>query len=57
MVFVVLVWVIAIIVSSLPFFLHGFSLTHSIFEATSGLTTTGLSIVLGLSKKYFNLLK
>ncbi|WP_162146938.1 TrkH family potassium uptake protein [Acholeplasma granularum] len=45
MVFVVLVWVIAIIVSSLPFFLHGFSLTHSIFEATSGLTTTGLSIL------------
>lgn len=45
MVFVVLVWVLAICVTAIPFYLAGYSFTHAVFEATSGLTTTGASIL------------
>jgi trk system potassium uptake protein TrkH len=44
-VLVVTIWVIAIFASSIPFLLYGYSLTHSIFEVTSGYSTTGLTIV------------
>jgi len=54
MVFVVCVWFLAILISAIPFYLEGFSMTDSIFESTSGLTTTGASIlsVTGLPKIY-----
>lgn len=46
LILVVLIWVTATLISSVPFLLLGkYSFTHSIFEATSGYSTTGLSIV------------
>jgi trk system potassium uptake protein len=44
-VLVVMAWIEAIILSSIPFLLFGYSFTHSMFETTSGFSTTGLSIV------------
>lgn len=39
-------WIIAIFVTALPFYLTGeYTLTEAIFETTSGLSTTGLSVV------------
>ncbi len=41
-----LIWIIAIFVSAFPIYLlGGYTFTQSIFEATSGYSTTGLSIV------------
>lgn len=46
MVIVLLTWIIAILVSAFPFVLSGnYSFTQAIFEATSGLSTTGFSII------------
>lgn len=43
---IVLVWVLAIVVSAIPFMLTGkYNFTQAIFESTSGYTTTGLSVV------------
>jgi trk system potassium uptake protein TrkH len=42
---VVLTWIIAILVSTIPFIAYGYSFTHAIFEVTSGYSTTGLSVV------------
>ncbi|TYB31430.1 MAG: TrkH family potassium uptake protein [Candidatus Mcinerneyibacterium aminivorans] len=43
---VVFSWILAIIISSLPFYLGmNMSLTNSIFESVSGWTTTGLTVV------------
>ncbi|MFA5421784.1 MAG: TrkH family potassium uptake protein [Bacilli bacterium] len=40
------IWIIAIIISSVPFMLTGnYSFTQAVFETTSGYTTTGLSVV------------
>jgi len=47
---VTMTWVFASLVSALPF-VHGpphLSYTHAIFEATSGLTTTGATVIAGL---------
>jgi Trk-type K+ transport systems, membrane components len=45
-VLVVLVWVLAILVSAIPFLLtKKYNFTQAIFETTSGYTTTGLSVV------------
>jgi trk system potassium uptake protein len=45
-VLVVFIWLIAIFYSALPFLISGnFTFTHSIFEATSGYSTTGLTVV------------
>lgn len=45
-VIVLLVWMIATLMGALPFLLAtDLSLTHAVFESTSGLTTTGLSVV------------
>lgn len=39
-------WIIAIFITALPFYLTGeYTLTEAIFETTSGLSTTGLSVV------------
>ncbi|MFU8793198.1 MAG: TrkH family potassium uptake protein [Acholeplasmataceae bacterium] len=41
-----LVWTVAILLSSIPFLLlNDFNLTQSIFEVTSGYSTTGLTVV------------
>jgi len=41
----VLVWVSAILIGALPFYLRGdMTFTQSVFEATSGLTSTGLTV-------------
>lgn len=40
-----MVWVIAILVSAVPFILSGMDFVDSIFESTSGLTTTGATIM------------
>lgn len=43
---VVLIWILTIISSSFPFMLTGkYNFTQSFFEATSGYSTTGLSVV------------
>lgn len=43
---VLLAWVFAIIICMMPYYMTGnYSITHSIFEATSGLTTTGLTVM------------
>jgi len=43
---VVVVWVLAILVSAIPFLLtKQYNFTQAIFETTSGYTTTGLSVV------------
>lgn len=43
---VVLVWVIAILLGAIPFLLTGqYNFTQSVFEVTSGFSTTGLSVV------------
>ncbi|MCF7924762.1 MAG: TrkH family potassium uptake protein [Candidatus Izimaplasma sp.] len=40
------IWIMAIIFSSFPFLLTGdYNITQSIFEATSGYTTTGLTVI------------
>jgi len=45
-VLVVSIWILAILISSIPFFLSGnYSFTQSIFEVTSGYSTTGLTVV------------
>lgn len=43
---VVLSWLVAIFICAMPYFLTGkFSFTESIFESTSGLTTTGVTVM------------
>ena len=43
---VVLAWIVAIFICACPFLLTGdYSFTESIFESTSGLTTTGLTVM------------
>jgi trk system potassium uptake protein len=43
---VTLIWMISIFISSMPFLLSGdYNFTHSIFETTSGFSTTGLTVV------------
>ena len=43
---ILFIWIIAILISSIPFLLTGnYNFTHSIFETTSGYSTTGLSVV------------
>jgi len=45
-VLILLIWIIAIFISSFPFMLTGqYDFTQSIFETTSGYSTTGLSVV------------
>jgi trk system potassium uptake protein len=44
-VLVVSTWVIAILLSTIPLLLLGYSFTHAAFEITSGYSTTGLSVV------------
>jgi len=44
-VLVVATWVIAILLSTIPLLLLGYSFTHAAFEITSGYSTTGLSVV------------
>jgi trk system potassium uptake protein TrkH len=43
---IVLVWVMAILVAAMPFWLlPEYHFTHAVFEAASGLSTTGLSVM------------
>jgi trk system potassium uptake protein TrkH len=43
---IVLIWLLGIFVSAIPFYLlEPFGFAHAIFEATSGLSTTGLSVM------------
>jgi len=45
-VLLVFIWILAIVISSLPLLLSGkYTLTQSLFEATSGYSTTGLTVV------------
>jgi trk system potassium uptake protein TrkH len=45
-VLILLIWIVAIFISSVPFLLTGnYNFTQSIFETTSGYSTTGLSVV------------
>lgn len=45
-VLVVSIWILAILISSLPFLVNGnYNFTQSVFEATSGYSTTGLTVV------------
>lgn len=45
-VIVVLTWLLAMLVGSVPFALiHGLNFTHALFESTSGWTTAGLSVL------------
>jgi trk system potassium uptake protein TrkH len=47
----VLVWVAMPVVAAVPFLLTGLSLTDAMFEAISGLTTTGATVITGLDAK------
>ena len=40
-----LVWLVMFLISALPFLFSGMDLVDSLFEAVSGITTTGLSII------------
>jgi trk system potassium uptake protein TrkH len=42
---IILAWMIAFIVSMVPFYLSGFSIVDSIFQSVSGFTTTGASVI------------
>ena len=43
---VVLSWIFAVIICACPYYLTGnYSITQSVFEATSGLTTTGITVM------------
>ena len=42
-----LAWWITFFVSSIPFYLSGFSYVDSLFESVSGFTTTGISVIAG----------
>lgn len=43
---IVLIWIIAIIIASIPFaLLSEYNFTHAVFESASGLSTTGLSVM------------
>jgi trk system potassium uptake protein TrkH len=42
---IILAWMIAFIVSMVPFYLGGFSMVDSIFQSVSGFTTTGASVI------------
>lgn len=44
----VLVWVVLPAVAAIPFIASGMSLTDSVFESVSGLTTTGATVLTGL---------
>lgn len=48
----VLVWLFLVIIASLPFYIYLFpnAYTNAFFEAMSGLTTTGATVVIGLNK-------
>src|SRR5690606_30839348 len=43
-VFMVLMWIIVIVISSIPFMMFGANFTQAVFETTAGYTTTGLSL-------------
>ncbi|MCK9322622.1 MAG: potassium transporter TrkG [Candidatus Methanomethylophilaceae archaeon] len=45
-------WLMAFIVSAVPFYLYGFSFADSVFEGVSGFTTTGASIVTDFNLPY-----
>ncbi|MCF7926449.1 MAG: TrkH family potassium uptake protein [Candidatus Izimaplasma sp.] len=43
---IVLIWILAILLTAIPFaMLDLYNFTHAVFEATSGLSTTGLSVM------------
>ena len=44
-VLVVATWVLAILLSTIPMLLLGYSFSHAAFEITSGYSTTGLSVI------------
>ena len=44
----VLVWVVLPMIGAIPFMFSGYSLTDSVFESVSGLTTTGSTVFSGL---------
>lgn len=45
LILVIGVWILAIILSAIPFFFYGYDFTQSLFEATSGYTSAGLTIM------------
>ncbi|MEP4189717.1 MAG: TrkH family potassium uptake protein [Sneathiella sp.] len=42
------IWVSLVVAAALPFWMSGMTLTDSVFEATSGITTTGATVLVGL---------
>ena len=44
----VLIWVVLPVIATIPFINYGMSFTDSMFEAVSGLTTTGATVMTGL---------
>ncbi len=44
------IWVSLVVAAALPFWMHGMTLTDSVFEATSGITTTGATVLVGLDE-------
>src|SRR5690606_32999120 len=43
-VFLVLMWIVVIFISSVPFIMYGANFTQAVFETTAGYTTTGLPL-------------
>ena len=44
------IWVSLVVAAALPFWMYGMSLADSVFEATSGITTTGATVLVGLDE-------
>jgi len=44
------IWVVLTSAATLPFYLYGMPLSDAVFEATSGITTTGATVLVGLDE-------
>ncbi len=51
-----IVWLLMFLISAIPFFLYGIDFVDSLFESVSGLTTTGLSVMVDVESLDMSLL-
>ena len=51
-----IVWLFMFLISTVPFLLYGMDFVDSLFEAVSGITTTGLSVMVDVESQDMSLL-
>ena len=51
-----IVWLFMFLISTVPFLLYGMDFIDSLFEAVSGITTTGLSVMVDIESQAMSLL-